>query len=131
MSFNWNDYLSLAKSLADDPGNPGPVEACLRTAISRAYYSALIQSRRFAESEASISTFEKSHQAVIDHFLFPERSSSQESRRKIGNELSRLRAKRVSADYNDTMPDTDHTAAAQATILVAERIIKTLAELIE
>jgi uncharacterized protein (UPF0332 family) len=43
MSFDWADYLRLAESLVSNPNAPGPEEAALRAAISRAYYAAFLQ----------------------------------------------------------------------------------------
>ena len=51
MSFNWIDYLTFASALVDDPENPGPSEAALRSAISRAYYAAFKKALEVAKSE--------------------------------------------------------------------------------
>ena len=42
MSFDWSQYLNLAKELTDQPTTPANQEAKLRDAISRAYYAAFI-----------------------------------------------------------------------------------------
>ncbi|MGQ9626069.1 MAG: hypothetical protein ACUVV0_04085 [Anaerolineae bacterium] len=47
MSFNWADFLTLAEALLRDPNSPGPEEASLRSAISRAYYAAFRVTRNF------------------------------------------------------------------------------------
>ena len=40
MSFNWTEFLTFAEALQADPDSPGPPEAALRSAASRAYYAA-------------------------------------------------------------------------------------------
>jgi hypothetical protein len=47
MSFNWSDYLLLAEAMTKKPNTPGPKEAALRAAVSRAYYAAFCASRNF------------------------------------------------------------------------------------
>ena len=48
MSFNWTDFLTLADALVRAPNSPGPEEASLRSAISRAYYAAFHVARNLA-----------------------------------------------------------------------------------
>jgi hypothetical protein len=45
MSFDWADYLKLAEALTQAPTVPGPEEAALRAAMSRAYYAAFCSAR--------------------------------------------------------------------------------------
>ncbi|WP_437898067.1 hypothetical protein [Sorangium sp. So ce124] len=84
MSFRWEAYLDLAQQLAMGPvappappegeggeqapppaAPPGPSEAALRTAVSRAYYSAYHLAREYVESKnlASVGKLE-SHTSV-------------------------------------------------------------------
>ena len=42
MSFDWSQYLNLAKELAGQATIPAEQEARLRDAISRSYYAAFI-----------------------------------------------------------------------------------------
>ncbi len=51
MSFNWDDYLFLAQELATHPSNFPNQEARLRSAISRAYYSAFCKARDFLRDD--------------------------------------------------------------------------------
>jgi hypothetical protein len=51
MSFNWIDYLTFATALVNNPETPGPSEAALRSAISRAYYATFRSALEFATSE--------------------------------------------------------------------------------
>ena len=70
MSFNWADYLRFAESLVSTPSSPGPEEAALRAAISRAYYAAFCSARNLAESRGEMTRARRStdHRLVIDHF---------------------------------------------------------------
>ena len=54
MSFEWNNYLKLAKSLKEltlnnSIGDVGIIEACHRTSVSRAYYAIYHIALDFAE----------------------------------------------------------------------------------
>ena len=48
MSFDWADYLKLAEALTQSLTVPGPEEAALRAAMSRAYYAAFCSARNLA-----------------------------------------------------------------------------------
>lgn len=54
MSFDWIDYLSFATELLSDPDTPGPPEAALRSAASRAYYAAFHAALTFAQAEGYV-----------------------------------------------------------------------------
>jgi hypothetical protein len=47
MSFDWSQYLNLAKELAGQATIPAEQEARLRDAISRSYYAAFILARNY------------------------------------------------------------------------------------
>lgn len=90
MSFDWNDYVSLAADL-----NLGsPTDAQMRSATSRAYYGAFIQCRnkmgKSMKKEGAI------HQEIIKDF----KASDQSGEVSIGNLLDDLRQRRNDADYN-------------------------------
>ena len=48
MSFDWSEYLNLAKKLIRAGSTLSANEACQRTAISRAYYAVYCQARNLA-----------------------------------------------------------------------------------
>lgn len=69
MSFSWEDYLQLAEGLYADPTSPGPEEAALRTAISRAYYAAYQCAFEFAREETFNPTGRaEDHNRVREYF---------------------------------------------------------------
>lgn len=97
MSFDWSEYLNLARRLAGTPENPAN-EAELRSAISRAYYAAFIQARNFLRDRDNLKIPRKNtHEYVINLF----RDNSDKVRKKIGERLRRLRDFRNEADYED------------------------------
>ena len=101
MTFNWSEYLNLARELAGKSTDVSSEEAKLRSAISRAYYAAFIQARNFLRDRDQITIpREKTHKYVIEQF----QNSADEKRRKLGEKLQRLRDFRNQADYNDIFP---------------------------
>lgn len=72
MSFEWADYLTLAEALSRNPGVPGPEEAALRTAISRAYYAAYRRALNIAVARREINPTGQ----ASDHSLVISRCSS-------------------------------------------------------
>jgi len=102
VSFDWKEYLELAEGLHASPDVPGPVNASLRAAVSRAYYAALHSARVFAEQEGfHPSDLQSIHQSVPRYFRH-ERTEQGESR-KIAKWLDDLRGRRIDADYEDRL----------------------------
>ena len=126
MSFNWADYLRFAESLVSTPSSPGPEEAALRAAISRAYYAAFCSARNLAESRGEMTRARRStdHRLVIDHF----QDAPEFVRQQIGADLSRLRRFRNNADYDDRLKDTPLTLA-QLSVSIAHGILTALGSL--
>ncbi len=125
MSFDWADYLALAKALTSNPGIPGPEEAALRSAISRAYFAAHCAVRNFAHQKGELRPLgtAEDHRNVIRFF----RESLNEDRQRIGTFLERLRIARNDADYKDQLEDP--TDLAGTTLSRAERIFQILKRL--
>jgi uncharacterized protein (UPF0332 family) len=123
MSFDWSDYLSLAESLSQHPEAPGPEEAALRAAISRAYYAAYCTARNFAHSRGEITLTRTAgdHQLVIGHF----KGSEDRGKKSIGLWLDRLRDNRNSADYDDTLTGNPRSQA-QSSIAQARNVLTKL-----
>jgi uncharacterized protein (UPF0332 family) len=103
MSFNWDEYFTLALELAGislvPPG--ASEEARLRAAISRAYYALYhaalaVAQRRDGYVEPTISL----HSALISHYRFHPDSTVQ----PIGDDLRQLRNIRAQADYQSQPP---------------------------
>jgi uncharacterized protein (UPF0332 family) len=90
MSFDWTKYLKIAEELSKREDD----EACLRTAISRAYYAVWCFSRdkkgiipkKFSSSQ---------HQIVIEEYWISHNSIE----RQIGKLLAQLKKSREIADY--------------------------------
>lgn len=101
MSFNWIEYLNLARRLAGTAENPAD-EAELRSAISRAYYAAFIRARNFLRDRDRLTIpTARTHQYVIAQF----QNSPDSRRQKLGNRLEILRRYRNQADYEDAVPN--------------------------
>lgn len=124
MSFDWSEYLKVARELAGQPTAPPTEEAKLRSAISRAYYAAFIKARNFLQDkDGATIPFQNSHQYVINQF----RISTVGIRQKIGNRLLRLRIARNQADYNNIVPRLAEDTLEALTL--ARRVIAALENL--
>lgn len=124
MSFDWTEFLTLAEALQSDPNSPGPPEAALRSAASRAYYAAFNCALKFARKEGFVP--EKSgfdHQKIQAYFSTFKPPNP--VRGKIGKELSRLWDHRRRADYDDTLGKRPDSLAYHA-VGMAKRVIKNL-----
>jgi hypothetical protein len=126
MSFDWNEYLSIAEALCGMPitGAPAGSEARHRTAVSRAYYAGFISARNHLRGvdrvEAPLRV--SPHAFVPAYFM----DGSDPRRENIGRELLRLRTARNRCDYEDVVPQL----AVLARISVA-RAIQVLSDLRE
>lgn len=129
MSFDWSEYLTLARSLVGQTSAPPNQEAAQRAAISRAYYAAFCKARnhlRDRENVQSIPLHGRAHIDVPSYFL----QSPLAARRSIGDNLRRLRVDRNNADYYDVFPVTT-TLSSKVTEVIAraERVIQALDQL--
>lgn len=103
MTFDWSQYLNLAKEFLGQSTPPASQEAKRRSAISRAYYAAFISARNYLqETEGhSIPTTADAHKYVVQQF----KQSSDTERQNIGSNLEKLRRDRNAADYNNSVPE--------------------------
>jgi len=127
MSFDWSEYLYLAQEATNQvPSKPYSEEARLRAAISRGYYAAFCETRRYLTSNTTYIALsgKDTHWDIIYKFLH----SSDGSRRRIGLELSRLRNSRNQADYDNVYPNLS-LATAQALVNAAQQVIIRLSRL--
>jgi len=112
MSFDWGEYLRLAKELVNRSG-----EAELRSAISRAYYSIFRRACKILKSKNIPIT-----ESGVDHQLVPEvlkaRPDIHPIAPQLGIYLERLRDDRRRADYYDDFPNLDKQAKLD--VLIAE-----------
>ena len=126
MSFNWADYLELARNLYASPTTSGREEAALRSATSRAYYAAFHLALEFARAESYLPYHTgDDHQSLVKYF---QRSATDKTRKRLGTELDRMRDSRRQADYETTLHQSPR-AMADLTIKRAERVVEILKSL--
>jgi uncharacterized protein (UPF0332 family) len=93
MPFNWNDFLTLAEQLANQPD-----DASKRTAISRAYYC--VFNLAFARAETTAGP--KPENATYHYWCWKQYiESGDRSCRQLGIAGDRMKKLRVKADYKD------------------------------
>lgn len=107
MAFDWNNYYLLANALKDNtPPDLNTInqEAIKRTAISRAYYSLLIQARtKLCQLLSETAPRGSTHKWVIDNYnRLPERDA-----RRLSSKIRRLKKVREKADYDDYINNLD------------------------
>ena len=102
MSFDWAEYLNVAKELVGVATTPANQEAKFRAAISRAYYAAYVTARNYLRDQEGILIPKTSdaHKYVSNQFKL----SSDLARKSVGEKLDRLREYRRQADYIDKYP---------------------------
>ncbi len=124
MSFDWLAYLNLAQELAGQATSRSNQEAKLRSAISRAYYSAFCKARNHLRDKEghSIPSRMNPHEYVRDQFV----KSADKARKGVGVNLNRLRIDRNKADYDDTVAGL--SATTKKSLRRAKQIISVLWE---
>jgi len=103
MSFDWCEYLTLAKELGGRSDEAASSEARLRSAVSRAYFAAYCSARNYlcdADGYQPPVTWEAQKQ-VIETL---KGSAHSKQRVWIGEKLVRLKNRRNTADYDDKVP---------------------------
>ena len=103
MTFDWSEYLKLAQELAGDAANSPNEEAKLRSSVSRAYYAAFCKARNHLRDIDGnrILSVDPPKVNVYTYVRNQFKNSSDKSRKKIGNDLNRLRLRRNKVDYDD------------------------------
>lgn len=98
MSFDWAQYLNVARRLAGVEASLPNEEAKSRTAISRAYFAALLSADSFLRAKNRVTGDRKRiHSYVAEKFL----AGPNRGWKKVGNKLNQLKDARVRADYED------------------------------
>ncbi|RLI75447.1 hypothetical protein DRP05_14825 [Archaeoglobales archaeon] len=118
MSFDWGDYLALAKELAGESN-----EAKLRSAISRAYYSIFCKARNYLHGKIPLTGKSIDHKLVSEAF----KAKDDDKLKRVGVNLERLRIDRNKADYEDDFPNI--VAQTEMDLLIAQEsyeVIETL-----
>ena len=97
MSFDWSEYLNVARQLLGYGTSPQTGEGSLRSAVSRAYYGAFCTARNHLRDKESlvIPRGRNVHIWVQDQF----QNGRDSVRKDIGATLNRLREARNKADY--------------------------------
>jgi uncharacterized protein (UPF0332 family) len=110
MTFDWYQYLVLAEYLYDNRDTFPDREACLRAAISKAYYAAFCSARNYARDFDRLVLDEtaQDHGSVKKHYI----RAPDPKNRQIGNSLDRLRDLRNQADYSDSIDKLEELAKA-------------------
>jgi uncharacterized protein (UPF0332 family) len=122
MSFDWSEYLRVAKELAGLATPPANQEAKLRAAISRAYYAAFVKARNHLRDKQghAIPKTGDAHRYVWEQFDL----SPDPVRQTVAENLIRLRKYRRQADYVDTFPGLSGITATAITL--SEEVISEL-----
>ena len=101
MTFDWVEYLNLAETLQRERTTLGNVEACQRSAISRAYYAAYMTAANKAKAEGLITSGREQHKKVRLHYT----NAPDMQRKRIGTWLQRLKDNREKSDYENTVSE--------------------------
>ena len=106
--FDWYQYLVLAEYLYDNRDTFPDREACLRAAISKAYYAAFCSARNYARDFDRLVLDESAqdHGSVKRHYI----RAPDPKNRQVGNSLDRLRDSRNQADYSDEIDKLEELA---------------------
>ena len=110
MTFDWYQYLVLAEYLQDNRDTFPDREACLRAAISKAYYAAFCSARNYARDfdRLVLNESAQDHGSVKKHYI----RAPDPKNRQVGNSLDRLRDSRNQADYLDSIDKLEELAKA-------------------
>ena len=98
MSFDWKEYLALAHSLQQHAAAGLNQEAALRSAVSRAYYSAFCHARNHARDRHGLNL----RYTGDDHFLVKQHFMIRRAR-GVAGKLDWLRHARNKCDYEDSV----------------------------
>jgi uncharacterized protein (UPF0332 family) len=126
MAFNWEDFLTFAENLYTNPDIPGPREAALRSAISRAYYAAFRAAMELGKQNGFIATSRgEDHHKIREHF----RNSKPKHQKKsdISVQLDRLYDLRRKADYENSLTKPENSA--YSAIGMAKKVFQCINEL--
>ncbi|MGA8807059.1 MAG: hypothetical protein WB973_04215 [Thermoanaerobaculia bacterium] len=123
MSFRWEKLLSVAEALSN-PDIGADREACLRSAISRAYYAAFGSARSHAR-ERRLQTRQSAAEHGEVSVFFAQKYD--DAGREIAKHLGRLRTNRNIADYDDVCEDAE--GLSRESIAYARRVLSLLATL--
>jgi hypothetical protein len=127
MSFDWLDYLIIARQLYQEANQAEAIlqEGKYRIAISRAYYAAYIIARNhLRDVDKLIIPPIDAHRFVIKTYA----DDADPIRVDIGDKLQNLKTKRIQADYQDKFRG-DIGKTAQDMLRIAEETIALISTL--
>lgn len=110
MAYNWKEFFTFAENIHAAPDVPGPREAALRSAVSRAYYAAFRASLEVGvQNGFSPTRTGEDHNKIREHF----RTSNPKTKTKqdISTQLGRLHDLRRRADYENDLRQEPETMA--------------------
>lgn len=115
-TFDWEEFLELAKALAGQSTGRYSVEALYRSAVSRAYYAAFCFARNDAETRLGFQRIKKAedHQLLIEWLR-------QKGRIRMASNLKKLREWRNYCDYEDRIMNLD--VMVRIAIRIADQVI--------
>jgi len=135
MSFDWSQYLDIARELAEQAKSASPPlqEARLRASISRAYYAVfgkarfhLRRSDRIPEPNPLVDS-NGEHMSIHQYVKEVFKNSSDQNRAEIGLTLERMLTNRNIADYYLDHPTLQNLPfVAQATLKWAREALAAL-----
>ena len=129
MAYNWREFLTFAENIEAAPAVPGPEEAALRSAVSRAYYAAF----RAALELGLQAGFQSSHTGE-DHSkireFFRNASPKNPHKQDISTQLGRLLDYRRQADYDNVLRQKPGNMAFYA-IGMAKKVFTDIDELLK
>lgn len=119
MSFDWREYLELARELAGMEVKSYSPEARYRSSVSRAYYAAFCWTRNYAEQNLGFhsNNIAEDHKSLREHLKRHQQAN-------IASNLNQLRFFRNRCDYDDRESHVDQLA--KNSIKLAEKIIHQL-----
>ena len=110
-------FLLFAEELLKGP----PLQAAMRTAVSRAYYAAHHHIKEFVETAGvTIRKSAESHRDVCLHLA----GIGDDELEGVGNELASLQSDRNEADYDLHSPQFERQANAKDRVAVARELIE-------
>ena len=129
MAYDWKEFLIFAENIKAAPEVPGPREAALRSAVSRAYYAAFRAALELGLKGGFISSHTgEDHSKIREYF----RDSIPKNKQKqdISTQLYRLHDYRRQADYDNELRQKPENMAFYA-IGMAKKVFSDIDELLK
>jgi len=117
MSFNWKEFLDLAKYLKEEESSQYTKQSAFRTSASRAYFAAYCQARNYAGRKLG---YTPGPNPSADHGNL-RRFFQNKQMRQLANHLNALRRWRNQCDYDESIDDLE--TLVKSSIKKAEYIL--------